>query len=148
MRGGLRTGGSTSVTTHGQAFRGLHTGAYKAWRSILVRLKHDPGYVGVQICDEWKTFQGFYACMGDRPEGASVGRKDNSKGYSPENCQWETPRQQANNRRSNRLLELDGQVLTLAQWSGVSGLKQSTISMRINTYGWDVKRALTTPPQQ
>lgn len=145
MSGPVRTGGVSHVTTHGQAFRGRHTGAYAAWRSILLRLSRDPDYVGVSICSEWRKFEAFYASMGDRPAGMSVGRRDNSKGYCPENCRWETAKQQANNRSTNRFLNLEGRVLTLAQWAEIKGLKPQTVSMRLNARGWSVEKALNTP---
>ena len=36
--------------------------------------------------------------MGERPEGTTLGRKENDKGYCKENCEWQTPQQQSINR--------------------------------------------------
>jgi hypothetical protein len=70
------------------------------------------------VCGRWlESFENFYADMGDRPEGTSLDRIDNSKGYSPENCRWATPQEQQNNRRSNVLVTLDGETRTLKQWA-------------------------------
>ena len=51
------------------------------------------------MCEEWKDFWVFVEDMGDRPEGHSIDRKDNDKGYSKENCRWATAKEQIDNQR-------------------------------------------------
>lgn len=82
---------------------------WRSWRSMRMRCldPNNPNYPeyggrGITICTEWDTFAQFYADMGPRPEGHTLDRADNSRGYSPDNCRWATSIVQNNNRRPAR----------------------------------------------
>lgn len=59
-----------------------------------------PNYGGKRITypEEWKDYSRFLTDMGQRPEGTTLDRKDNSKDYSKENCRWATRWEQDTNK--------------------------------------------------
>lgn len=103
----------------------------------------DWGGRGITVCDRWMTFQNFYNDMGERPEGKTLDRIENNLGYCKENCCWNSPKQQCNNRRSNHLLTYRNRTLNISQWAEKTGIDPNTLKKRIYN-GWDIKRALTT----
>lgn len=64
------------------------------------RVNHREEYLGVTIDKRWDDFPVFLAEMGERPEGHTLGRKDNNGNYCKANCRWETAITQAQNRKS------------------------------------------------
>jgi hypothetical protein len=131
--------------THG----GTRTKEYRVWQLMRARCDDatNPHYGGrgLSVCDRWEAFENFYADMGPRPSSEhQIERRDNDAGYGPENCVWATPKEQANNRSSNRLLTLGGLTLTMQQWSEELCLPYKTIHSRVGR-GWSVERALSTP---
>ncbi len=86
---------------------------------------------GIAVCERWaNSFQAFWEDMGPRPEGYTLERTDNSKGYSPENCRWATRTEQANNKRSNRFTTLNGERMTYAQAARATGVTHWTVRRR------------------
>lgn len=132
--------GNPRNRSHGMCY----TKTYKSWytmrqRCLNVRNKryYCYGGRGIAVCDEWHKFENFYKDMGERPEGKSLDRIDNNKGYFKENCRWATREEQANNKSNNVRICYNGKSKTIAQWSAETGIGSTTISERMKR-GWDV----------
>ena len=54
---------------------------------------------GIDISNDWQSFENFVNDMGLKPNGLSLDRIDNNKGYSKENCRWATKAEQVRNTR-------------------------------------------------
>lgn len=138
---------------HQESGKGKTTAEYRAWCNMKTRCenpntshyKHYGGR-GIVICERWaSSFENFLSDMGRRPSSKhSVERIDTDKNYEPSNCKWGTDLEQSNNTRRNHFLEHDGKILTISQWSVVTGYRSGAILSRIRA-GWSVERALTTP---
>jgi hypothetical protein len=105
----------------------------------------DYGGRGIQVCERWRTsFMAFLADMGERPSTEhSLDRIDNDGNYEPGNCRWATKQIQARNRRCNRVISLNGEARTVAEWSELLGVSPRTIYSRLNK-GQPIERALST----
>jgi len=101
---------------------------------------------GITICAEWDDFLTFLADMGERPTPKhSIDRRDNEGNYTPDNCYWATPRQQATNKRNNINITRDGVTKCLKDWCTHQKLPYKTVWYRINGLNWPIERALTEP---
>jgi hypothetical protein len=126
------------------------TPEFAAWSHMIQRCTNpnddsyaDYGARGITVCDRWKNdFLNFFADMGPRPTGMTLERDEVNGNYEPGNCRWATKKEQANNTRRNRLIELDGERGTLQWWADKTGIGRGTIAWRLNR-GWSVKEALT-----
>lgn len=134
-------------TIHGMS----GTPTYESWRCMLQRCYNPKtnrykayGARGITVCDEWKTFAGFFNDMGLRPAGSSIDRINVNGNYCKENCRWATNEQQFANKTDNHYLTLNNETKTIAQWRDVTGLTRSTITGRLSN-GWTIEQTLTTP---
>lgn len=100
---------------------------------------------GIRICDEWlNDFQAFHdwAIANGYRKGLSIDRIDNMGNYEPSNCQWTDVKTQSNNRRSNRLITLNGDAKTLTEWCEDLGVNRALVANRIRK-GWSLEKAFT-----
>jgi hypothetical protein len=133
--------------THGMSY----SREYKTWMSMWTRCSNPKatGYEsyggrGIRVCKRWMTFEQFYADMGPRPEGTSLDRINTDGNYSPRNCRWATPADQARNRRNNHLFTAWGESHIIPDWSSITGINSRTLWTRIRR-GWPPEVAFNEP---
>ena len=81
--------------------------------------------------------------MGPPPEGLTLDRKDTNGDYSKGNCRWATWFEQADNKRSVKMLSAFGKTQSLATWSREFGIHYSTLRDRLTYEQLDLETALT-----
>lgn len=114
-----------------------HTKLFGRWCNIKDRCCNPDSkdYVryggrGITICDEWKNdFSAFYnwSVNNGYSNGLQIDRKDNSKGYSPENCRWVSAKENSNNRRDNIKANVFGRKKTLLELSDEFNIPYQTL---------------------
>lgn len=108
---------------------------YDIWRQMMARCNNtksknyrDYGGRGITVCEDWKDITTFINwCEETFIENMSLDRKDNDRGYEPENCRWVDKTTQAINQRKKKN--------NTSGYIGVSFNKRNdkwTASIRIN----------------
>lgn len=127
------------------------TRTYKIWCQMRRRCLSptnpryaDYGGRGITVAPEWNDFAVFLADMGEAPEGMSIERIDNERGYCKENCKWADQATQNRNTRRSRRVTHNGVTKTVSEWAAEYGLSRETLAQRLRN-GWNVERALTHP---
>lgn len=133
--------------THGM--RG--SAEYRIWTGIKTRctnprsVAYPPyGGRGIRLDARWMRFEYFYADMGPRPTPRhSIDRIDGNGHYTPGNCRWATPEEQARNKQRAHRLTIGGETKSLAQWAEVARTPLKRIWDRL-TAGWTPAAAVFT----
>lgn len=128
------------------------TPEYDVWHAMHQRCRNQNsknygsyGGRGISVCEQWSDFATFLADVGERPAGTSLDRwPDNNGNYEPGNVRWATLREQANNKRVNRILHVNGESMTVAQWTSRQGFARHLIYSRL-AQGWSNEKAVLTP---
>lgn len=125
------------------------------WREMIERCYNpkgpqysDYGGRGITVCERWfNSLPNFMEDMGERPSGYTLERVDNNGNYCPDNCRWATRLEQANNKRDNHKVTIDGVELTIAQWARKLGVTSELIRNRLYR-GWTERDAILMPYQE
>ncbi len=119
----------------------------------------DWGGRGVAVCAAWRdSYETFLRDMGPRPDGLSLDRIDNARGYdcgrcpdctargAVRNCRWATRAEQARNTRANHRITWRGETKCISAWEAQLGFPRYLVSTRLKR-GWTEDAALSTPPR-
>ena len=136
--------------THGES----KTKLYRHWISMIYRCQNPKnqaykwyGARGIKVCQKWQTFEGFKKWVEETRtnEEYTVERIDVNGDYCPENCTWIPLSSQANNRRSNVMIEYNGKRQNLTDWCKELNLNYKRVHNRIYKLGWDFSKAISMP---
>lgn len=125
----------------------------KIWESMHARCEykkhpqfHNYGGRGISVCEEWSEYIPFakWAFRNGYANGLSIDRIDPDGGYTPDNCRWATMKEQANNKRTNRIVVYDDHEYTLTELAEKIGMNKTTLKERLNL-GWSIEKAVEKP---
>jgi hypothetical protein len=122
--------------THGKSGKKI----YAVWYNMITRCEYpkcksfkDYGGRGIKVCTEWHSSDSFFLWAENNgyQENLELDRKDVNGDYCPENCRFITKKENANNKRNNHYITVQGEIHTLSTWAKIQGCNPSTISERI-----------------
>lgn len=122
--------------THGLARHKV----WRLWQGIHSRCHNpnNPSYTnyggrGITMCDEWRNDkEAFFkwALENGWQDGLQIDREDNNGNYEPSNCRFVDLITQANNKRTNLYLTIEGRTQTVAQWSRELGIPYEKLRLQ------------------
>lgn len=118
---------------------------YEVWAGMKGRCNnpnhseyHRYGAKGIRVCDEWSSYSNFraWAYENGYDENAprnkcTIDRIDSTKNYEPSNCRWVDFLIQSNNTNRNKLIEYNGVIHTMAEWSRIVGISYYALRSRL-----------------
>ncbi|WP_392355831.1 hypothetical protein PSR14_31170 (plasmid) [Bacillus sp. A01H] len=130
---------------------------YRIWQSMKQRCYDKNsceferyGKRGITICEEWTSnYYAFkeWAIQNGYSNSLSIDRINVNGDYTPENCKWSTPKEQANNRRNSWFLVYKGKKQTLAEWSDELKIPYACLYRRLKS-NWPIEKAFTKPSRK
>ena len=102
---------------------------------------------GISVCDEWSGKDGFFYFYKWSMENGynnklSIDRIDNNKGYSADNCRWETDKNQIENRRVSRMFFYNGKEAWLPDIAREEKIKYGLLYSRVVLKGMSIQDAI------
>jgi hypothetical protein len=94
---------------HRHCVNGKASRTYTSWDNMIGRCYRPSSprfkYYGakdITVCEQWHTFDGFLADLGERPVETTLGRLKDVGNYEPGNVRWMTPKDQSEQKRLKR----------------------------------------------
>lgn len=125
----------------------------RIWESMHERCEYEKhpyykhyGGRGICVCTEWQSYLPFakWAFSNGYANNLTIDRIDNGGDYNPQNCRWVSVKEQQNNKRTNRVIEYNGERLTVTQAAEKYGINTTTLKERLNM-GWTIENAIERP---
>ena len=85
-----------------------------------------------------------WTLLNNYEDGLTIDRKDNNKGYNPENCKFSSDIEQARNRSFCVYFENNGEKRCLTEWCEILGVSASTAFKRYYK-GWSFEDIFSSP---
>ena len=115
---------------------------------------HHYGGRGIKVCKRWMKFENFRDDMYESflkhvnefgEKNTQLERINNNGNYNKKNCRWATYEEQANNRRTNFLINYNGETMTLTQWAKRKNIRWNTLQARLGKLHWSIEKSLNHP---
>jgi hypothetical protein len=100
---------------------------YKRWFGMVARCTNpmspawkDYGGRGITVCDEWLASPVRFiewSLENGFSEELEIDRRDNNRGYSPDNCRWVTALVNMNNTRNTTKVTAFGETKSISEWT-------------------------------
>ncbi len=119
-------------TKHGLSSNPL----YFVWASMMDRCYNEKfqdyrnyGGRGISVCERWHNVTNFVADVTNGyKKGLQLDRVENNGNYCPENFRWATRKENNRNKRTNRMITVNGVTKSMAEWVEETGVKYTTMS--------------------
>ena len=103
---------------------------------------------GISVCQAWQDSPAaFIAHVSPRPNGMTLERIDNERGYEPGNVRWATRAEQVRNRRNNIVVHLGDETMVLKDACARLGMSYDAIWRRLKR-GAGLHTVFSTPVQK
>lgn len=147
VRGTALQQGKTKSCGHIRGVPPVHGGSndreYRIWTDMFQRCYNPNRHVyplyggrGIKVHPRWFDYALFLQDMGKTPfPKAQIDRINTDGDYAPDNCRWVTPLENNRNRRNIRRMTINGETLSVKEWSERTGVSYHTMCTRLNR-GW------------